>query len=112
MDVGTYDDDKLQVVGVKCAKEVGASKPSPIKHRRRSPSSQKPSTKKTSHERSPHPWNKGISIGGDGGDEEDGETEDQKKKRRQEEHQGKEITLVQTTPMKEVKKINKGQLLV
>lgn len=53
VDVGTYDDE-VQVVRVKCAKEVGASKPSPVDHRKWSPSSsQKPSVKRTNHKRSP-----------------------------------------------------------
>lgn len=82
MDIGTYDDDEVQIVGDRCAREVGASKPSPTEHRKKSPSSlHKSSTKRTSHERSPQP-RKGISIGGDGGDEEnEGETEEQKKRR-------------------------------
>lgn len=93
---------------------MGSSKPSPVEHRRRSPSSsQKLFVKRTSHERSPQPRKKGISIGGYVGDEEDeGDTEEQKKKRKQDEHQGNEVALVQATPTKEVKKINRGRALV
>lgn len=53
--VGTYDDE-IQIIKVKCTKEVGTSKPSLAEHIKRSPSSsQKPFVKRTIHERSPQP---------------------------------------------------------
>lgn len=54
-----------------------------------------------------------TSLKGGGRDEEDeGETEELKMKRKPDEHQGKQMALVQTTPTKEVKKINRGRVMV
>lgn len=53
LDIETCDDD-VRIIGVVGKKEVGASKTAPLERRGKSPpSSQKASTKRTSHERSP-----------------------------------------------------------
>lgn len=113
IDVETCNEN-ICIVGIRYAKEVDSSKSSPAEYRKKSPpSSHKAPTKRTNHERSPQPRRRVLSLGGGGGDEEDeGEIEEQKKKRKQDEHQGKEVFFIQSTPTKEVKKINKGRVLV